>query len=304
MSAGPTVAVLGAGGTMGLPIARNLAGAGLRVQAWNRTPEKLADLAADTAVEVAPDPAAAAAGAEVVLTVLTDAETTLERMDWLRSGASGLAPGAVWVQSATIGIEGTERCAALAGEAGIGFVDAPLLGTKAPAEAAQLVVLAAGEAELAERVEPVFAAIGRRTVWVGAAGEASRLKLAVNAWIVSLAEAVAETVALAGGLGVDPEVMLDALTGTPLDSPYLRGKARAMLAGDFEPTLSLTLAAKDAGLAAAAGRAAGLDLPLLEAVRGRFEEAARDYGESDLGATFILARGASPDSVDKSPEGS
>jgi 3-hydroxyisobutyrate dehydrogenase-like beta-hydroxyacid dehydrogenase len=65
-----------------------------------------------------------------------------------------------------------------------------------------------------------------------------------------------------------------------------------MLAGDFRPTLSLTLAAKDAGLAAAAGREAGLDLPLLEAVRGRLEEAALVYGEEDLGATYLLASGS------------
>jgi 3-hydroxyisobutyrate dehydrogenase len=285
------VAVIGAGGVMGLPIARNLARAGFPVRAWNRTTAKLEELVDEPGVEIFEEPAAAAAGAEIVISLLTDAAVTLEAMCFLAEG--GAAPGAVWVQSATIGIEGTRGCAELAAKAGIELLDAPLLGTKEPAEKGMLVVLAAGPENLAPRVEAAFEAIGRRTIWVAdEAGAASRLKLAINTWILALAEASAETVALIGGLGLAPDLLLDALSGTPLDSPYLRGKTATMLAGDFRPTLSLTLAAKDAGLAAAAGREAGLDLPLLEAVRGRLEEAALIYGEEDLGATYLLASGS------------
>jgi 3-hydroxyisobutyrate dehydrogenase len=276
---------------MGLPVARNLAAAGFPVRAWNRTAAKLDSLAAEGGVEVCDSPAAAASGADVVVSLLTDAAVTLEAMSFLDGGAP-TAADAIWVQSATIGGAGAERCAALAAAAGLGFVDAPLLGTKEPAEAGKLVVIAAGARALEPRLEPLFAAIGRRTVWVAEEpGAASRLKLAINTWILALAEASAEVVALTGGLGVDPELLFDALAGTPLDSPYLRGKGAAMLAGDFEPTLSLALAAKDAGLAADAGRAAGLDLPLLDAVRGRLAEAAREHGERDVGATYLLALG-------------
>lgn len=302
----PTVAVIGAGGVMGLPIARNLAAAGFPVRAWNRTAAKLEPLVGAGGVEALDTPAAAAADADVIVSLLSDAAVTLDAMSFLDPANGGPAPvaGAVWVQSATIGGEGTERCAELAANGGVGFVDAPLLGTKEPAEAAKLVVLAAGDEELEPRLEPLFDAIGRRTLWVGAeVGAASRLKLAINTWILALAEASAETVALSGGLGVDPAVLFDALSGTPLDSPYLRGKGAAMLAGNFEPTLSLTLAAKDAGLAADAGRDAGLDLPLLDAVRGRLEEAARLHGESDVGATYLLATGASSPLVASTEKG-
>jgi 3-hydroxyisobutyrate dehydrogenase len=305
MSSGrPTVAVIGAGGIMGLPVARNLAVAGFPVRAWNRTAAKLGPLAEDAGVEVSDSPAAAADGAGVVVSLLTDAAVTLEAMSFLDGGAP-TAADAIWVQSATIGGAGTERCADLAAAAGLGFVDAPLLGTKKPAEAGKLVVLAAGPRALAPRLEPLFVAIGRRTVWVGEEpGAASRLKLAINTWILALAESSAETLALAGGLGVDPALLFDALDGTPLDSPYLRGKGAAMLAGDFEPTLSLALAAKDAGLAADAGRAAGLDLPLLDAVRGRLEEGARRHGELDVGSTYRLALGENAGATTLSEEGS
>jgi 3-hydroxyisobutyrate dehydrogenase len=302
----PTVAVIGAGGVMGLPIAGNLAGAGFPVRGWNRTAAKLEPLAGEDGFEACADPAEAARGADVVITLLSDAETTLDAMSFLGEGG-GPADGAIWVQSATIGGEGTQRCAALAASAGFGFVDAPLLGTKAPAEAGKLVVLAAGEEGLAPRLAPVFEAIGRRTIWVDAdPTAASRLKLAINTWILALAEASAETIALASGLGVDPDLLLDALSGTPLDSPYLRGKAAAMLAGDFEPTLSLTLAAKDAGLAAEAGAAAGLSLPLLDAVHDRLAEAAEVRGADDIGATYVFARGDTdaPRSVALSEKGS
>lgn len=310
-AAGGTVAVIGAGGVMGLPIARNLARAGFAVRAWNRTAAKLEPLAGEPRVAICAEPAAAARGAEVVISLLSDAPVTLQAMSFLDDGAAAdLAPDAIWVQSATIGAEGSEHCAALAAAAGIGFVEAPLLGTKEPAEAAKLVVLAAGDGALAPRLAPVFEAIGRRTIWVGAEPDAaSRLKLAINTWILALAEASAETVALAGGLGIDPELVFDALGGTPLDSPYLRGKATTMLAEDFEPTLSLALAAKDAGLADEAGRAAGLDLPLLGAVRGRLEQAARTHGAEDIGAVYLFARGdadpaSAPVSVASSEEGS
>jgi 3-hydroxyisobutyrate dehydrogenase len=290
----PSVAVVGAGGVMGLPIARNLARAGFPVRAWNRTAAKLEPLAGEPGVETFGEPAAAAAGADVVISLLSDAAVTLDAMSFLADGADGPAAEAIWVQSATIGSEGTDGCAALAASAGVGFVDAPLLGTKEPAEAGKLVVLAAGDESLAPRLAPIFEAIGRRTVWVDAdPGTASRLKLAINTWILSLAEASAETVALAGGLGIDTDLLFDALSGTPLDSAYLRGKAATMLAGDFEPTLSVSLAAKDAGLADDAGREAGLDLPLLGAVRARLEQAARTHGEADLGATYLLASGES-----------
>ncbi|HEX3737366.1 MAG TPA: NAD(P)-dependent oxidoreductase [Solirubrobacterales bacterium] len=300
----PTVAVIGAGGVMGAPITRNLARAGFPVRAWNRTAAKLDALVDEPGLRAFEEPAAAAAGADVVISLLSDAAVTMETMAFLEGGG-GVAPGAIWVQSATIGIEGAERCAALAATVGVEFVDAPLLGTREPAEAGKLVILAAGPESLAARLEPLFEAIGRRTIWVGAEpAAASRLKLAINTWILALAEATAETVALAGGLGVAAELLFDALSGTPLDSPYLRGKGAAMLALDFEPTLSLTLAAKDAGLAADAGRAAGLDLPLLEAVRARLEEAARDRGGADVGATYLLAVGGAAKSIELNEEGS
>jgi 3-hydroxyisobutyrate dehydrogenase len=278
-----TVAVLGAGGTMGRGLAANIARAGLTVRAWNRSPEKAEPLTAEGAALCA-SPADAADGADVVLTMLTDADAVL---DVAEPALAEAGPDAVWLQMSTIGIDGTDRCAAVAEKYGVAFVDAPVLGTKQPAEQGELIVLASGPEGIRDRVQPIFDAVGRRTLWVGEAGAGSRLKLVTNAWIVSLVEGAAEMLVLAEGLGLDPAVALDAITGGPLDLPYLQLKAHAMIERDFEPSFKLALAAKDAGLAGEAADAAGLDLPALRAIRERFEQAAREHGDEDLSAVFL-----------------
>ncbi len=189
----------------------------------------------------------------------------------------------------TIGIDGTDRCPRLARRHELAFVDAPVLGTKAPAEAGELIVLAAGPEEARARLEGIFDAVGKRTVWVGEAGAATRLKIAINSWIVTVVEGTAETIALAEGLGVDPRQVLDAISGGPLDLPYMRIKAEAMLKREFPPSFRLALAAKDARLAVDAAREAGLDLAALEAIAARMDEAAGEHGDEDLAATHLAS---------------
>jgi 3-hydroxyisobutyrate dehydrogenase len=283
------VALLGAGGTMGRGMARSLARAEIGVRAWNRTPSKLEGVAAERRVKVCRDPAEAAAGATCVLTMLSDAEATLSVMEGARGAASGAPDGAVWAQMGTIGNEGTRRCATLADRAGLVFVDAPVLGTKQPAEEGSLVVLASGPEAAREQLAPIFDAVGKRTLWVGEAGAGSRLEVAINSWIVAVVEGAAETIALAEGMGVDPKLVLEAISGGPLDLPYMRTKAEAMLRREFPPSFRLGLAAKDARLAAAAAEAAELDLPMIEAIAERMSEAAERHSDEDLAATYLAS---------------
>src|SRR6185312_16343740 len=167
MATKQTVAVLGAGGIMGFAMTRNLARDGYAIRAWNRSRDKAEPLAEDGA-EIFDTPAQAAEGAEVVITMVADADAVIATMDGVGGALSASTIGdAVWLQMSTIGIEGTERCAAVAGERGIAFLDAPVLGTKAPAEQGKLVVLASGPADLRERVQPIFDVVGGRTMWIG-----------------------------------------------------------------------------------------------------------------------------------------
>lgn len=280
-----TVAVLGAGGTMGQGMARNIARAGMTVRAWNRSPDKAEPLAGD-GITVVDTAAEAAQGADVVLTILSDGDAVLETIDQALPGAGD---SAVWLQMSTIGHEATDRCRQKADEARIPFVDAPVLGTKKPAEEGKLIVLASGPDDVHDRVDPIFDAVGQRTMWVGEAGQSSRLKVAINAWIVSVVEGAAETLALAEGMGIDPQLVLDAVKGGPLDLPYLELKAGMMLRREFEPSFKLSLAAKDAGLARAAAADAGLDLPMLAAIAERMQAGSAEHGDEDLAAVYLLS---------------
>jgi 3-hydroxyisobutyrate dehydrogenase len=280
-----TVAFLGAGGTMGRPMARNIARAGLEVRAWNRSPEKARPLA-DDGVHIAGDPRDAVEGADVVMTMLADADAVLDVM----GGAVGaMRYGAVWLQTSTIGEAGIEACADLANGHGIELVDAPVLGTKAPAEQGELVVLGSGPEGLREELRPIFDAIAQRTMWVGDAGAGTRLKVVVNSWIVTVVEGGAETIALAEGMGVEPALMFDALEGGALDLPYLRMKGEAIEKREFDPSFSLRLAAKDAGLVAESAGRRDLELPALEAIRRRLDEGVPEHGDEDMSATFLTS---------------
>ena len=283
MTTNPTVALLGTG-TMGAGMAASIARAGLPLRVWNRSREKAEPLAGVGAV-IADSPAEAVEGADLVLTMLFDADAVAATMEQARAS---LAPGVVWVQQSTVGVEGSDRLVALARDLGVAYVDAPVLGTRKPAEDGALVVLASGPPDVRERVTPVFDAIGSRTLWLGAAGEASRLKLAANAWVITVVEGIAESLALTRSLGLDPHLFLQAVAGGAMDAPYVQLKGTAMIDGDFAPSFSIDGAAKDGDLIVAAARGAGVELAVVEAARDHLARArAAGHGGQDLSATYL-----------------
>jgi 3-hydroxyisobutyrate dehydrogenase len=264
------VSVLGTG-IMGAGMARSLIRAGLDVTVWNRSPDKARPLEHDGA-RVAGDVASAVSGADVVLTMLFDADAVAAVME---QALPAVDRSTVWVQASTVGLDGTARLAELAKRHGIGFIDAPVLGTRKPAEEGALTVLAAGPEQLREAAAPVFDAIGSRVVWVGErAGDGHRLKLTANSWVLSVVGATAQAVSLAQGLGLNPQLFLDVISGGPLDCAYTQLKGKAMIAGDFPPAFPLGGAVKDTALVAEAMRVAGTADRLMAALHQQFQAAA------------------------------
>jgi 3-hydroxyisobutyrate dehydrogenase len=279
------VAVLGTG-TIGEPIARNLLGAGFEVRVWNRTREKAEPLARDGA-SVHDSAVEAVQGAELVLTVLADADATAETVEEL-----AFAAGAVWVQVATVGVDGAESLAELAQEKGVAFVDAPVLGTRQPAEEGKLVVLASGPEKALDRCEPVFAAIGQKTRRLGPVPNGSKLKMVTNLWLLAVTEGAAEAIALAEGLGLDPREFLAAMKGSQIDTPYLHLKGEAMLERRLEPSFKLELAAKDASLVLEAAARAGVETRAARAAREAFERGVElGHGDEDMAAVYFAVLG-------------
>jgi 3-hydroxyisobutyrate dehydrogenase len=286
------VAVLGTG-IMGSAMARNLLAAGLPVTVWDRSADATAPLRRAGAT-VAASAADAARDAGVLITMLPTAEvvTSVVFDDGV---ASSLPDGAVWAQMGTIGLTATAEIAErLRGvRPGVRFVDAPVSGSKGPAEAGDLLILASGPRTAAPAVEPAFAAIGRRTVWLGeAAGQGSRLKLAVNAYMAILIEGVAEALELARELGIDEASLAEAIEGGPLDAPIAEAKLHKMEQGDYAPEFPLEWALKDVDLAI--GAASAESLPLLAALSRQWRAAvAEGHGRDDVSAVR-LALGAEP----------
>ena len=280
------VAVLGTG-IMGSAMARNLVVAGLRTTVWDRSASATEALAAAGA-SVAPSVEEAVRDAEVVVTMLPTADVLLPVV-FDGAVGKGVLGGSLWAQMGTIGVSATAeigasplraatRCA-LRGCAG--------LWHKGPAEAGQLLILASGPAEAGAILSPVFSAIGRKTVWLGDAGQGSRMKLAVNSYLSILIEGVAETLELADRLGISPAQLADAIEGGPLDAPLADAKLHKMERGDFAPEFPLEWALKDVDLAIASAQ--GDSLPLLTTLSRQWRAAVdAGHGREDVSAARLM----------------
>jgi 3-hydroxyisobutyrate dehydrogenase len=236
-------------GTMGHAMASSALRAGIETIVWNRDPAATRDLT-DLGAHVADTLADAARRADIVVTMVTDAEVVLS-IARNQGMVAALAPGAVWVQMSTIGVAGIERVKALVDteRPDVTLIDAPVSGSKGPAEQGQLTIFASGADVVRPRLEPLFDALGQRTIWVGPVGAGTRLKLVANAWLALAAEAVNTSVALATRLGLQTEVVENALNGNPLVSPWQAAKLPRIAQDDFSVQFSLSLALKDVHLA-------------------------------------------------------
>jgi 3-hydroxyisobutyrate dehydrogenase len=275
---------------MGSAMARSLARAGHSVRAWNRTSAHAQPLAAD-GIQVANSAADAVDGADVFVTMLFNADAVAEVMGNIDPA---LRNGTAWVQSTTVGIDDTTGFAALAGGHGVFFYDAPVSGTREPAEAGQLTVIAAGPEAGRGIVNPVFEAVGARTIWTsndGATAAATRLKLVVNSWVLAASNAAGEVIALAGALGVDPQQFFDLIAGGGLNLPVLRLKAGLIIDEKLTPaSFAVRTSGKDAHLILDAATEAGVRLDGVEAFAARLDRvAAQGRAGEDLAAAYYAS---------------
>jgi 3-hydroxyisobutyrate dehydrogenase len=283
------VAVIGTG-IMGSAMTRNLVGAGLSTRVWDRSPSAT-DPLADAGAVVTASARDAVRDAGVVITMLPTADV-VESVIFDGGLADAFADGCVWVQMGTIGVEATvrmrDRLAAV--RPGVLFVDAPVSGSKGPAEEGQLLILASGPAVAADAVAPVFDVLGRKTVWLGEAGKGSQVKLIVNAYMSILIEGVAEIMELADRLDIGHQQLAEVIEGGPLDAPIAGAKFHKMDRHDYAAEFPLEWALKDVDLAIAA--APGDTPPLLAALSGQWHAAvAAGHGRQDVSAARLAEPG-------------
>ncbi len=275
-------AVLGTG-IMGAAMARTLAREGHDVAVWNRTPGR-AEAIAGGSITAHADLGRAVSGADAVLTMLYDTDSVLGVAADL---VAALGPDSVWVQSSTVGPEGIARIAEAAGDTVDRLLDAPVLGTRQPAESGTLTVLVSGAEAARRSAAEVFDAVGARTVVVGdGLGPASALKLVCNSWVASINAAAGQALGLADALGLDPALFLDAIRGAAADSAYAQAKGVIMAERTWDdPSFALDSVRKDVGLMIDSARGAGFPDDLLVALLALYDRASeRGHGGADMAA--------------------
>ena len=280
-----TIAVLGTG-TMGSAFARRLLGAGMRVRVWDVSYPAAVRLA-DAGAEVSRTPEDAVLDVDVVLTMVPTIASLEETMP---RTLKTMRADAIWLQMSTIGVDGTERAKTLAQQLrpDVAFVDAPVSGSKAPAEQGKLLILASGPASALDTLAPVFAALGQKTMRWERAGSGSRMKMVLNMWLAILGEGIAETAALAQSLGVSLDDLSDCLGSTALNAPWALGKLGKIEHETFDPEFSLALATKDLHLALDAAASAKRSLPLAKTIGEQWDDALRaGLGDRDVAGAYL-----------------
>ncbi len=277
------VAFLGLG-IMGHAMATNLVKAGHEVTVWNRTPGKLVEGAS-----LAPTPGAAAQGAEVVWLCVSDTAAVEKILFGSEGVEPALAEGSIIADSSTISPSATVKFAQRLRGKQVAYVDAPMTGSKIGAANGTLIFMVGGEPETIERLNPLFAAMGKKIFRIGETGKGQATKLAMNLQIALIFEGFAEALTLATKLGVDSRQLVSLIDATMVRSGVVEYKAPFVLQRDFTPNFPLRLMHKDIRLTLEAAKEARVKLPALETVEEIYELATEEgHQDLDYAATLTL----------------
>jgi 3-hydroxyisobutyrate dehydrogenase len=277
------VGLLGAG-LMGSAMAHRLLNQGIPVIAWDRDSDQVRALGARGAAQ-AGGPGEVVSDAGVVITMLPTAEIVLEVIeplleDWPKD--------TIWLQMSSVGAAEADQLTQVADAHAVTLVDAPVSGSTHPAEEGELTILASGPDPARTALEPVFAELASRVMWVGKAGMGSRLKLATNHWMISSVTALAESMHLCQAMGLDQRHFIDLLDGGPLGSAYALQKLDEMRRHEYPAGFPVRLALKDLELVREVEQRSQAPMPLLDVVVERFTTASQNLADQDLAAIYEL----------------
>lgn len=277
------VAFLGLG-IMGRAMAANLVKAGHEVTTWNRSAGKEVEGARATAT-----PAEAAQGAEVLWLCVSDT-TAVESVLFGADGAEqSLTEGMIIADSSTISPSATRRFAERVRQKGVQWVDSPMTGSKAGAEAGTLLFMIGGDEQTIEKLKPLYAAMGKKIFRMGETGKGQSAKLVMNLQIALIYEGFAEALTLAAKLGVAAEQLIQLIDSSMVKSGVIDYKAPFVLHRDFSANFPLRLMRKDIRLALEAAKESRVKLPGLETVEEIYEVAVEDgHADLDYAATLLL----------------
>jgi len=279
-------------GRMGTPMAENVVAAGFPVCVYARRSEKAKEAAELMGVSVALSPREVGTSAEVIILMVSDEPAVRAVLDGSDGLLAGLREGAIVVDMGTTGISGTRWLAEAVKSKGAHLVDAPVSGSTASATAATLTIMAGGAPETMERVRPILEAMGGSLYYMGESGTGAAMKLAVNAVIFALGQAVSEALVLAEKTGVSRETAYDVFENSAVAAPMVKYRRAAFLTPETTPTaFDLNLANKDLGLIQELASSVGANMPQADVNRQLIVEAiAAGYGDSDMAGMAVFLR--------------
>ncbi|BCS54631.1 NAD(P)-dependent oxidoreductase [Geobacter sp. SVR] len=278
-------------GIMGSAMAANLLKGSYRVTVWNRSAEKCRELAQQGAV-IADSPRAAAESSDVVIAMMANPDAVRSVRDGSDGIIAGLASGKGLVDMSTVDAETSRESADLAQQKGALFLEAPVAGSRKPAEEATLTIMAAGDRELYDTVLPALEKMGRKIMFVGETGSAARMKLANNLVMAGMLTALCEGMALASKSGLDEAQLLDVLDSGAVSNPMFRLKGPQIAAnGEFPVAFPLKHMQKDLRLALQLAESVGQPLFATAAINELFKAAlAEGWGDLDFAAVGRTVR--------------
>ncbi len=273
-------------GTMGTPMAWNIHRAGYRLGVYNRSAEKCSVFSGE-GIGVFESPADLAEWADIVIIMVFGPEAFMEVLGGPGGAGRSMVAGKTVINMSTVSREATLAAAEQVNACGASFLDAPVAGSKKPAEDGTLTILAGGSADVLERVWPVLACMGKVIIHCGAAGAGTDMKLFINVLLGTLMQSFAEALTLGASFGLRTRDMLATVHNSAVACPMFSVKGAAIAAGNFEKNFPVELIFKDLNLALQAAGREHVPLPLTAAAREAFSAAmARGFGEQDLCAVI------------------
>ena len=281
-------------GTMGTPMATNIAKAGFPLVVWNRTASKIEPLLR-VGAKAGKSPAHVTAEVDIVITMVAqpkDIETVVLGPDGV---VEGLKPGAVLIDMSTVSPATSRKLAGAVTTKRAEFLDAPVVGSKGPAMEGALVILVGGLPSTLQRVRPVLSAMGKTIIHAGGVGTGSALKLATNLMLAHLAAGFAEGLLLVQRVGLDPKRYLEVLEASTFRSPWYQTKGVGMIKRDFATHFALKHMRKDLRLMSELAQETHVFLPITKVIEQLFATSeTAGKGELDYSAVLASLEDASP----------
>jgi len=277
-------------GIMGKAMALNLVKAGFDVTVWNRNPDKCAELVAQGASQ-GRTPREVATSCDITITIVSDPAAALAVCNGPDGVAAGISAGRSYIDMSTVDDATSQIIAAAITQAGGRFLEAPVSGTKKPAEDGTLIILAAGDKSLYDDALPAFEVMGKMSPFLGEVGQGAKMKLAVNMIMGGMLSIFSEGMSLGLKAGLDGTQMLDILDAGAMANPMFKGKGAMLLAEDYSTSFPLKHMQKDMRLAVALGDKLDLPLPTAAIANEAFKQARKaGYADEDIAAVYKVVK--------------